>query len=412
MAKYYFGQDGQIINDIVLKEFDLSVKNKEYTYSNGELVYDFVGFVYKNDKVLVVFPKHYFDSVKNITENDIELLFNVIKEYNSDSNRTIAEKYYGYINNYESDYPFEAFYKIYDYYKKYGLYKDNIIIEKANSSNNISWKTTIRKSNIIVSDNNLMYLPLYSKSYSNKNNFIGECMTYIINYTIKTFPFFNDLKKINENSKSIDLMQNREVLLRELYKYKNIVFKDSEIKLIESIIQFIKEFDRKANGGSIHIKIKYFNLVWERMVNRYLNEYFIGVDNENRKLIFNSSKINNCKFNAKDFTLDNRFSDKNIIRPDFYYEKEKDIYVFDAKYYENLKELNYKQVAYTLLLGNSQLKNNKNICSALFMPGIHENGLHLVLNDNFKQLKEGCNYIIEQFLDMHQMMKNYINLSI
>ena len=242
--QYVFGQDGQVIDEKILKEFDLNIKEKECVYSDGGLIYDFVGFVYKNDKILVVFPKHYNDNLEEINNEDVELLFKVIRQYNMDPNRALAEKYYGYKKNFKSDYPFEAFYKIYDYYMRYGLYKNNILRERANCNNRISWKTTMRKSNVIISNGNLLYFPLYSKSEEERHTFIGECMTFIINHTIELFPFVGGIKRVNEMINPIDIIKNRESVLKELYVYKSKVFKDSEIYLIDSIIQYVKEIKK------------------------------------------------------------------------------------------------------------------------------------------------------------------------
>ena len=88
------------------------------------------------------------------------------------------------------------------------------------------------------------------------------------------------------------------------------------------------------------------------------------------------------------------------------------MYVFDSKYYTDIADLNYKQVAYTILLGNSQLGDKKNLYSALLLPGKRENGWHLKLNLPYCQLNQGCNYIIEHFLDVKLLMKNYLNLNI
>ena len=86
--------------------------------------------------------------------------------------------------------------------------------------------------------------------------------------------------------------------------------------------------------------------------------------------------------------------------------------MFDSKYYKNITDLNYKQFSYTILLGNSELGNNKNLYSALLLPGKSRNGLHLKLDLPYCQLNQGCNYIIEQFLSVRLLMKNYLNLNI
>ena len=142
-----------------------------------------------------------------------------------------------------------------------------------------------------------------------------------------------------------------------------------------------------------------------------LNDCFVKVDKENHKLIFDYKKRKNTKkFKNETFNID-KSKHKFVIKPDHYYFDEDTIYVFDSKYYKNIADLNYKQLAYTILLGNSELGNNKNLYSALLLPGTGEDGLHLELDSHFCQMNQGCNYIIEQFLNVKLLMKNYLNLN-
>ena len=48
----------------------------------------------------------------------------------------------------------------------------------------------------------------------------------------------------------------------------------------------------------------------------------------------------------------------------------------------------------------------------MLLPGERESGLHLKLDTPYCQLNQGCNYIIEQFLNVKLLMKNYLNLDI
>ena len=148
------------------------------------------------------------------------------------------------------------------------------------------------------------------------------------------------------------------------------------------------------------------------MVNKYLNDCFVRVDKETCKLVFDYNKKSKTKqFENKKFNID-KSKHKFFIRPDHYYMDDDTIYVFDSKYYQDISDLNYKQFSYTILLGNSQLCNNKNLYSALLLPGECENGLHLKLDTPYCQLNQGCNYIIEHFLNVRVLMKNYLNIDI
>lgn len=417
MLQIVFGQDGDEINGEI-KKFSLSDGDKRYSKKLKNYILDFVGFVIEKEKILAVFPKHFFDDDNNFeeqnkkeVEENIKMLFKVICKYNTE-NKSIADKYIGYEDNFESDYPFESFFKIYEYYKKYGIYKEEEVIISKNTNSKISWKDTIQKSNIIVSNRNLVFLPIYSKKKSNRDAFISECMTFVINYTIRNFFYFIQLPTVRKKECEVDFLTNREYTLRQLYQYKSTIFKDYQKGLINALINFFEKYDKKATGGAIHFKINYFDIIWESMVNKYLNDCFVDVDKENCKLIFDYKKRQDIKkFANKNFNIDksyHRFS----IRPDHYYSDENTMYVFDSKYYENIMDLNYKQFSYTILLGNSELGNNKNLYSALLLPGRSKNGLHLKLDLPYCQLNQGCNYIIEQFLSVRLLMMNYLNLNI
>lgn len=417
MLQIILGQDSEFIDEEISK-FKLSESDKRYSKNDKKYKLDFVGFCIENNKLLAVFPKHFYDNVNKkeldikSQENDIELLFNVICKYNRENKALVhADKYIGSESDFVSDYPFDEFYSVYEYYQKYGIYKETENIIKPNTKGRISWKTTIQKSNIIFSNDNLSFLPLYSKNKSTKNVFIGECMSFVINYTIKNFNYFIKLPLVSNIGSNFNFLTNKDFTLRELYKYKNSIFRDKEKKLINDLISFFENYDKSCYSGDIHFKISYFDKIWERMVNKYLNDYFVNVDLENNRLIFEKRR-DRLNFKAKTFndidTSENKFS----IIPDHFLQENENIYVFDSKYYEEVNGLNYKQFTYTLLLGNSQMGRNKNIYSALLLPGKRKDRLHIHLNIPYQQMKPGCNFIIEQYLDVKTLMKNYLNIKI
>ena len=411
MLKIFIGEDEEIVNE-EFEKFDLTNNDKRYTKKSQNFVLDFVGFIVEKDKMLAVFPKHFFDDYDrndNQKEN-IKLLFNTIRKYNDLNNtKDIAEKYIGYKENFESDYPFEPFYKVYEYYTKYGIFKEEQEKVVQGINGKISWKKTIQKSNTLVSNGNLIYLPIFSKIKNNKYDFLSECMTYVINHTIETFPYFLDMAPIVSKDGKIDFLSNIDYTLRQLYQLKNSIFKDYQKRLINALIDFFEQYRKMKKGGAIHFKINYFNLVWEELVGNYLNKCFIGIND--RTLLFDNNLSNNEQKFKKlaPFNIDIS-KHKYTIQPDHFYENEEEMYIFDSKYYQDIQELNYKQFAYTLVLGNSKMAADKNVYSALLLPGHKENDYHLSLDIPYRQLKDGCNYIIEQFLDVKILMKKYLNI--
>lgn len=417
MLQIILGQDSDIIN-ADMNEFELAESDKRYSETEKKYKLDFVGFCIKNNKILAVLPKHFYDNIDieelDLTsqEKDIELLFNVICKYNREKKSTLkAEKYIGHESDFISDYPFEEFYSIYEYYQKYGIYKENEEIIKPNTKGKISWKTTINKADIIFNEDNLNFLPLYSKNKNTKNVFIGECMSFVINHTIRNFSYFIKLPLVSNYKSNFNFLINKDFTLRELYQYKNSIFRDKERKLINDLISFFENYDKTCYSGNIHFKINYFNRIWERMVNKYLNDFFVGVDSDRNELIFEKGK-DSVSFQPKKFDDIDISENKFSIIPDHFFDEGKNLYVFDSKYYEHIDDLNYKQVTYTLLLGNSKMGREKNIYSALLLPGNRKNRLHIVLNTPYQQMKPGCNFIIEQYLDVKKLMKNYLNMKV
>lgn len=413
MFPIIFGQDGDTISEEA-SIFPLTPADKRYSRIHKKEVFNFVGFIFYNDKLLTVLPKHFYENKeeekKTIVE-DTKVLFNVIKKYLLESKTSaVANKYIGSVVNYESDYPFFEFFGIYNYYKKYGIYKEQEETLKKNSNGNISWKDTIRKSSVVASKNGFVFLEPFGKKKNHINVFISQCMIYIINHTIKSFPYFFNYSPIPFVESKIDFLKNKEYTLRQLYQYRNMLFKDSEKDLIDLMIAFFEKYNCDNNGGAIHIKINYFDVIWEKMINKYLNDYFKEFDPKTHSLLFYDKKGKfNKKFSSESFEIDK--SNHNFsIKPDHYLNDEKIVYIFDSKYYDDVNDLNYKQFAYNVLISNKTFPEEKIIYSALLLPGKKESKIHLDIVDEFRQGNVGSNCIVEQYLPVKEIMQNYLNL--
>ena len=162
-----------MVSDEIRSTFKLGTQEMEYSEPLKRDVFNIVGFVFQNEKVLVVFPKHYItrDRLNELNHSheesveDIKLLYAVIKKYCEKENTSASAKsYLGFLDDkkYESDYPFAAFYEIYEYYQKYGLYREKENLVKKNEKGKISWKNTMQKSQKIISGGNLIFAPIYA----------------------------------------------------------------------------------------------------------------------------------------------------------------------------------------------------------------------------------------------------------
>ena len=152
-------------------------------------------------------------------------------------------------------------------------------------------------------------------------------MAFVIDNTLKMFPFFFTLPKTNYGKFNFDFINNLDFVIKELLNIKSKLFKDVNITLVDSLINFFKEYNNISSGGDIHVKINYFNLIWEEMVNDYLNKSFVSFDSSRNCIVFDDSSIKSTvDFGKKSFAID-KSSNHYIISVDHYGEDEHQKYI-------------------------------------------------------------------------------------
>lgn len=414
---YYYGQDGEIADNKLIDLFDLGTKELRYSDKLGQNLFDITGFVFNNNKILVIFPKHYFDSnslsIKNESneylKDDINILIDVIKQYCSNSKSTVsANSYIGATDIFDSDYPFKQFYNVYDYFQKYGLYKQKQSYIKEGSSGKINWKTVIDKAKKIISNNNLIFMPLYVEKKKHNDFFLTECMTFIIDYTIDYFQDFLSMEQTGTKY-HFDFYNNIEYVIKQLKSTKDNLFKDSEIALVKSMIEFFEYFNRNAKGGNIHVRIRYFNIIWQNMIEKYINCHFSEINPDSGAAIFNPSiKKSSVQFSQKSYNdIDNSIHNFGI-NIDHLALQDNQLYIFDSKYYTNIEDLNYKQYAYNEIL-RYYYPNITEINNILFLPGEESSCIHFSLSPKYIGERQFGTKIIEQYISPKNVMIDYIN---
>lgn len=135
---------------------------------------------------------------------DISLLFEVLL---ADQVRNV-QNYIGKAKEFKSSFPFRVFFGIYRYYQQFSLYRETNIVTRASYSGKIPWEITIRKAANVISENNLVYLPLFIKETQNKHGFISRYMAFAINYTWQTNPMFVKENVINVRYNNFDFWRN------------------------------------------------------------------------------------------------------------------------------------------------------------------------------------------------------------
>ncbi|BET52984.1 LlaJI family restriction endonuclease [Bacillus subtilis] len=423
-SEWFIIQEGNILPEGTYKLFkddfeigDIGLKK------NNVYISKFVGFILKKDKCLISFPKHYFspsilqkyqpvdDDDKLSLNNDIKLLFRVIKKTAvKKSARSI-----GIHNDINSSYPLYHFFEVYHYFLNYGLYTNEREVKIAGYSGKIDWKNTMLKSPLIVSNNNLLYMPMIMKRKINEHAFISKCMAYVIDSTADFLSLLINIKRTNLEFRDINWNSNN-IIIRYLRQIRQTIFKDKQKKLVDSLIKFFE--NEKKGSHSVFIKTRNFDLIWEEMIEFYLQHYFERI-NENGYIQFSNDKNGEIKpFKKRTFYPDIEKSKGRSIEPDYYLLEENARYIFDGKYYNEVTELNYKQIAYYFLLKHHE--NNKNdgelimTYNILILPTHRDTNdennyvRHFQLNPLFNKDETNFN-VKEQYCNMKNIMQSYLN---
>lgn len=402
-------EEGNTLSEEIQQTFDLDSRDI-HEITGLDKVYSFTGVVCRGDSILISFPKHYI-SIKEFNNfstyekiQHIRLILKTIIEYETNpefSDYTNAE-------DFNPIFSFKAFYDIVNYYQQFGLYHRNRKILKKNSTGKISWKTTLTKSQKILSNGNLIFTPLFKKQTAWTEDFITRCMVFAINYTEELFGLIMELpdnssivgRGIDEN-----IRNNYTFVIFQLQMLLSQTFKDLNKQLINSLISFFQGLNHN-NRIVRDIKDYHFNNIWERAVEKYLNDHFAGVENETLKFL-NQGTIG--PFTKITLSAYNEAHPSHKLEPDHYYYdvQSQTQYIFDSKYYHKLNSLNFKQVVYHMLMANRAVHTY----DALILPYEFKTktGKHLELSKNYLIDSEHPITILVTHLNTNKVLKNFVS---
>lgn len=368
--KYYVVQDGAEVNKSIKIKFNKILSNDDTRDNNQR--WNFVGFIVQKNEMLVSFPKHYYgynqleQINKKLDESDIfvksfekkvKLLFKTIQKGNKkieNKNKKLGnlkEKYPANIG-----YPFKAYFGVYEHFKRFGLYHDENIIKKSRYNGNIQWKDTIRKSNPIFSEDNVIFTSLVIKEKLIDEVFITRSMVYVIDSTLEKFRVILDGTrtgyKINSNE-----FKNKKAVITRLRKIREKTFKDVYKKLIDNLIDFFENVETGTKRQCV--KIYNFNNIWEDIIKTYLEEHFEKVislteisylekDIKHYGIVKFTTEKRKNQFKKTIFKIDARSGVERTIEPDHYWfdEENKIRYIFDSKYKDKMDTYDEKQLQY------------------------------------------------------------------
>ena len=405
--------EGDILDDVkLIKEFQLDAIKDVSMLGNDDAEVgpgsfdpriNFVGFATNaEDDLLVVFPKHF--RIDELSA-DSKLLFGILTRSLQKGRLSFGDAYRRVA---DSSFPFAAFFGVYDYYQKYGLYFDERNVLNANSGDKIIWKETIRLAGKYVDKGNKFTMfPFFFRKKMNVSSFLTTCMAFVINYTIDKFGLLLGIPRPSIETPNIDYLQQRTAIVSELIRIRKSIFKDTTIRLLDSLIAF---FQRIKSSGHYWLKHYSFESVWEDAVRLYLTNHFAGIAAGHINLEKNPSlKI---RFEKPTFSP-NLANGSNFIQPDCYATDGSNQYIFDAKYYRQSHGIFYKELVYYFLLRDIKNKPNdtttlyKKTYCAVFLPSEERKyGIGFQMDPKFNGLfSDAC--VFEEYLDTKEVLSEY-----
>lgn len=207
-------------------------------------------------------------------------------------------------------------------------------------------------------------------------------MIFVINYTIDKFGVFIEFEKIDIDYVESFFFDDKELIVEHLYLLRQQTFKDNLLTLIDHLINFFRELNE---GGSYYLKHYAFSSIWEDMVMDYLKVHFKEIQND--RIVFGDKRDIEINFTKPTF-YPNSANRSKYFSPDHYYTEEDTQFIFDAKYYTNIKGMDYKQISYYLFLNEcrddiAEPKKYSKTYSALILPGERrESKIHFKMDPN------------------------------
>lgn len=336
--------DGEVFDSEKLNDFQI---NNLLRSTNGTTTINFVGVIVSRNHTLLSFPKH-FDHEKLSLEEKKEYAKSIASLLVKGSSTTNPRQ----TDIKSNEFPMDRYLAIVDYYKKYGIYNNKIRVENKANQGRPNWKKTIRKSQKIIQDNGIVFLPVISVKNKNNSVFLSDCMQFILSYTYEQYSDILNFLLPYKNFPSDNIFKNFKACVRKLKLIKNKYFKDTEKELIQAMISYFEWLS--SRNGILAVTTTDFPLYWESMVHIFLNKTFSGIENNKIKL----SKEPTHRFDKKSENTETKENREHSQTQGFSIEfdhfsitdREDEIVLFDSKYMNSISELNYKQAFYYYFL--------------------------------------------------------------
>ncbi|MDJ1087922.1 LlaJI family restriction endonuclease [Macrococcoides caseolyticum] len=338
----------KIIEILLLNEYIKPKKNKKKVKSKSDLSYKivFVGVLYVSKYLLISHPK--FINTELIEQRDMSLTIKVLLNYfDNDSVTTEQETEEGNINS------FNYALKILQDFETNGLYINERKITTMNNEGTIDWDLTINNINPVLIDN----IPFYLEYFINENHrdefhHISIIHKYIISKISQDYSELIKLLNLRSHilidTETINL-PSETIIIQLLKKQITQEYNTTKINTLNLIIKYLEYgLLEKDKNELIGISTNKFYYVWEYICKSYFYD----------KLEFKLSELPikipdhiNAEEKLKDIIEkpiwlinENEYSAPLTYIPDIVYIDDKNLIIYDAKYYvyEFSKKVIYK----------------------------------------------------------------------
>ena len=409
-------QDQEEISEDIYSEFNL----KDYCVKTDNTIkVNFVGFIIYENIILASFPKNYEQSNKDSIEKNLDNLKRLFIDLTN--TKGIFEKI-----DENNNFPIKAYSHICNHYIKYGLYSETERNISKGYKGSINWKKTLLSSSKIISDNNLLYFPFYINENKENEVFITDCMSFVLQDGFMSFGQFFNFGIKYKSDIDISKFRNINFIINKLIKINNKHFKDYIKILLKNLIEYFKW--KSSFNDKIYLATRNFNLVWQHLIEIYLNKNLLTVLKEKEYIYDNKKdktyKINkphemkfkkNCNsfnFISKEISLESfniiKYGNTRRFRVEYdhYFSKENFVYLFDSKYYSTIDLADYKQMVYFYIIRNKKENYHKNLFNGLIMPTCKK--YHSKIHVDRTDIENNGLFITEHYFNIKDVIEDYL----
>lgn len=407
MMRYKFLVDGQTISRSEVVSLDIMSNCK---FSGKKWSINFVGFILKKNITVVSFPKHYIknNNIENLNEFEIKNYIEILKKLFKKLSKNVQGVFYGDENL--NIFPINSYLNVCDYYIRYGIHTNKISEIKKDVYGEIDWNHTLLKSNKLIINNRIVFENFYAKNNQKEDSMITYIMDFVLSDGyISAGEFLNigipyQQKFTKKSFESI-------YMLNILYSYKQKVFKDSEIQLINSLIDYIQW--KSHSIDKTKLITSNFNLVWEKLVHNYITKNINTIISLDTDLSEEVSDDENFYFEEKleQFLPGKRFK---VIYDHIGYSRNT-ILLLDSKYYFDVEKLDYKQYSYHFIIQDNKIftSQTKTIFNSLIIPTNNSNYIKTHINMSINNIKNNQDQsvnikISELYLNLYLLIQLYV----